>query len=262
MSKLSQVPEQGKSTHSGSLVAARQGTFNLYQDKHPSRPIFSQLPPLPVSNFYHFLNLYQDFELIGRGKPPGLLCAVFLDAPQHLSRHLFSRCFARTAFALAPNAAQANAATTTTRTTTTTTTTNHTNHTNQSNPTEDTTTSHNTVREPGELGADPTATHDTARELGDSEAGPSDPPADPSAAPFEPGPPAPPATPRADVSAAPFEAGPPASPAAPPTALPEAPSAALSAAPFEAGPPDPVRQLEWLMARVRDQGRQVRLAGS
>mmetsp|Transcript_22557 Transcript_22557/g.73758 ORF Transcript_22557/g.73758 Transcript_22557/m.73758 type:complete len:478 (+) Transcript_22557:38-1471(+) len=54
---------------------------------------------LDRAEFLHFL---QDFELLGRGTPPQLLCGVFSGCPQQLTPAQFRRCFARAALALAP----------------------------------------------------------------------------------------------------------------------------------------------------------------
>jgi len=48
------------------------------------------------------VHLLQDFDFVGRGQPPQLLCGVFASSPQQLSLAEFVRCFARAAIAFAP----------------------------------------------------------------------------------------------------------------------------------------------------------------
>eukprot|EP00965_Chrysotila_dentata_P212665 6187170-Pleurochrysis_carterae.AAC.2 len=50
----------------------------------------------------------QDFEIIGRGKTPQLLCGVFIGCPQQLSVGDFKRAVARAALAFAPATTQAD----------------------------------------------------------------------------------------------------------------------------------------------------------
>jgi hypothetical protein len=51
------------------------------------------------------LHFFQDVGLLGRGRPPQVLSAVFNGCPQQLTRHLFKRAFSRAALVLGPEPA-------------------------------------------------------------------------------------------------------------------------------------------------------------
>lgn len=57
---------------------------------------------LDRAELLHFL---QDIGLLGRSRPPQVLCAVFSGCPQQLNRQLFKRAFSRAALVLAPEQA-------------------------------------------------------------------------------------------------------------------------------------------------------------
>ena len=48
------------------------------------------------------IHLLQDFEVMGRGSPPEMMCGVFVGCGQALNPTEFKRCIARAALALAP----------------------------------------------------------------------------------------------------------------------------------------------------------------
>ena len=55
-----------------------------------------------TSDRAELLHLLQDFELLGRGEPPDIVCGIFVGVGQQLPLAEFKHCVARSALALMP----------------------------------------------------------------------------------------------------------------------------------------------------------------